>query len=106
MMHMVDAFDLRMRCDRHGIEATHLAHLHEGRLQLPERLHVVGAAYARPGEDRQAVDVLTGTMDLAKRPSPRRSRRASGTRPQGVDIVARETVMVAIRSAEMPCGRK
>ena len=39
VMHVVDRLDLRMRLHRDRVEAAHLAHLHEGRLQRGQRLH-------------------------------------------------------------------
>jgi hypothetical protein len=37
--------DLGMRCDRDRVEAAHLAHRREGRLELRQRLHRRGRAH-------------------------------------------------------------
>ncbi len=59
VVHVGNRLDLRMRLHRHRVEAAHLAHLHEGRLQRGQRLH----GRRRPHvlvlvEDGEAVDVL------------------------------------------------
>ena len=49
VMHVLDRFDLRIALHRDRVEAGHLAHLHERRLQRGERLHRRRrAACARP----------------------------------------------------------
>ena len=49
VMHVLDALDLRMRLHRDRVEAAHLAHLHERRLERGQRLHGRRrAACARP----------------------------------------------------------
>ena len=49
MVHVVDGLHFRMRLDRDRVEAAHLAHLHERRAELAERLHGrASAACARP----------------------------------------------------------
>ena len=58
MVHVIDGLDLGMRLHGDRIEAAHLAHLHEGRLQLRQRLHAgAGAHVLVLGQDGQPVDV-------------------------------------------------
>ncbi len=69
-MDMVDALDIGMRGDGDGVEAAHLAHLDEGGLELPERLHVGRRPHVLVAvEDREAVDVLHRHDRFANRPS-------------------------------------
>ena len=90
-----------------GIEAGHFSHLHERRLECGEPLHGrVRGACARPwrlsgslhGHDRAAeaavVDAAAARFWLSHHPRRRRRRRA------------RIPYLVAMRSADTPCGRK
>ena len=94
VMDVVDALDFRMRLDRHRVEAAHLSHRHEGRLQLAERLHRRGGTHVLVlGEKREAVDVLHRDhriLEAALVPGFRRALLA--LHRIGVDVVARKTV--------------
>ena len=91
---VVDCLDLRMRLDGNGIEAAHLAHLHERGLQLRERLHRRARAQVLIlGEDRQSVHVFDldhRTGEPALVPSRRGALLAFDR--IGVNRIAREAV--------------
>ena len=94
MVNVIDELDLRMSRDRHRIEAAHLAHLHEGRLQLSKRLHVgdgrMCSSFARMVRPLMS---LTGMMDLSKRPSSHaRAARFWRLDRVSVDVIARKPV--------------
>ena len=94
MVDVIDELHIGMRGCRHRIEAAHLAHLHEGGLELAERLHVG----LRPhmlvfGKDGQAVDVPHRHDGLGKAPLVPGFRGALLRFDRiGIHVVARKTV--------------
>jgi hypothetical protein len=86
-----------MRLDRHRVEATELAHLHECRLELRQRLHVgVGPHVLVAGEDGQPIDVLhrhDGAPEAALLPG------------LGCAFLALDRISVAVRAREAVFGR-
>ncbi len=94
MVHMIDGLDLGMGLHRDRVEAAHLAHLHEGGLQLGQRLHAgIGAHVLVLGEDRHAVDVPNGEHGAGEAAFVPGHRRALLALDRiGVDVGAREAV--------------
>jgi len=105
---MIDVCDVGMRLDGDGIEAAFVAHLCKRRLQRCQRLHGrAGPQVLVLVEDGEAVHVLhrhdrTGEAAVA----PCRRCALLALDRIGIDVVARNPYLVAIRSAEIPCGRK
>ena len=91
---VVDALDLRMRLDRHRVEAALLAHHDERRLERGERLHVGLRPHVLVAfEQRQAVDVAHRHDRILEPPlRPRLGGAALRLDRVGVDVVAREAV--------------
>ena len=94
MMHVVDGLDFGMLLHRHRVEAGHLAHLHEGRLQSGERLHGGRGPHVLVfGQDCQPVDVLDRDDRILETPLlPRLSGALLALDRVGIDVVAREAV--------------
>ena len=91
---VVDRLDLRIALDRHRVEARHLAHLHEGRIELRQRLHRRGRAHVLVlGQDGEAVDVLDRHHRILEAALvPGLAGALLALHRIGVDVVAREAV--------------
>src|SRR5499427_1756129 len=94
MVHMIDRLELGMRLYRDRIKATHLAELHEGRIELRQGLHGGSGAHVLIlGEDGEPVHVLDRNNRARETAFVPRSRRALlALHGIGVDVVAGETV--------------
>ena len=94
-VHVIDRLDLRIALHRDRIEARHLAHLHERRLQRGERLHRgVGPHVLVLGEDREPVDVLHRHDRFLEAPFvPCLGGALLAFDRIGIDVVAREAVL-------------
>ena len=93
-MHVIDALHPVELLQRNGIEAPHVAHRGEGRVELGQGFHRgVGAHELVVVKDGDAIDVLDrydGLCEAATR--PRRGGTLLGPGGIGVDVVAAEAL--------------
>src|SRR5215831_16875366 len=94
MVHVVDRLELGMCLYRDRIKPTHLAELHEGRIELRQGLHGgTGPHVFILGEDGEPIHILDRNHRARETALVPRSRRAPlALHGIGVDVIAGETV--------------